>query len=139
VYQGLELEIGAVMPEARQTGLFNSLCTVEEPDGTIGPSGAPANTWIPVTGLAAIPCIDDPPSMARIQATTLKDLAEIMSLNLRHVLLNGYYPGVTALTVARRAVITQADGVTINTYEIMGSEPDSQAQMTRLEVRVVTQ
>ena len=136
--QGLQYEIEAVLPEAETMGRFQSLCTIQGPDGLLGPSGAPSGTYANIAGLVAIPCQDEAPSMARIQATEVRDLAEIMSLNLRHVLLDGYFPTI-AKNTQWRAVITAADGVTVTVYDVMGGESDSQAQMTRIEVRLATQ
>lgn len=119
-------------------GRFESLCTIQAPDGSYGPSGGPSNAYANVSGLVAIACQDAPPSMARIQATEVKSLAEIMSLNMRHVLLAGYYPTIGQNT-NWRAVVTEADGTTILTYDIMGAESDSQGQFTRMELRIVTQ
>lgn len=136
MYQGTGYDIAAVMPEAIASGLFTSLCTVQQPDNAFGPSGAPSGAYVAVAGMVGIICIDDPTSVARIQSTEMKDLAEVMSLNLRHVLLGGYFPLIVS---SMRAVITQADGVTAVIYDILGAEADSQAQMTRLEVRLVTQ
>jgi hypothetical protein len=134
-FQGLAYEIAAVMPAAIATGLFASLCTIQQLTGAYGPSGAPVQTWENVAGLVNIPCMDEPPSEGRIQATEVKDLAEIMSLNLRHILLSGYF-GQLFDNTGWRAVITEADGVTVNNYDILGAESDSQGTMTRLEVRI---
>lgn len=138
MYQGIQYEIEAVLPEAITEGRFQSLCTIQAPDGAYGPSGAPSNNYVNVAGLVGLSCQDEPPSMARIQATEVKALADIMSLNLRHVLLAGYYPAI-AQNTNWRAVITAADGVTVVVYDILGAESDSQGQFTRMEVRVVTQ
>lgn len=136
MYQGLAYDIEQVMPEAIATGLFDSLATIQAPDGSFGASGAPSGNYVDVSGLVAIACIDAPPSDARIQATEAKSLADQLSLNMRHVLLSGYYP---TIETDWRAVITKSDGTTVVIYDIMGAESDSQTQMTRLEVRIVTQ
>jgi len=67
--------------------------------------------------------------MLRIQATEVRALAEIMDKGLRHCLLNDYYPAITADLWAL------VDGVT---YDILGVEHDSQKQMTRLQLQLVT-
>lgn len=138
VTQGLQYEIMRVMPEAAKMGRFESLCTIQAPDGSLGASGFPSGAYVNVAGLVGIACQDAPPSLARIQATEAKSLAEILALNMRHVLLDGYYPTISKNT-EWRAVITAADGSTVTVYDIMGAESDSQAQLTRLEVRLVTQ
>lgn len=136
MYQGLAFDIEQVMPEAIATGLFDALANIQAPDGTFGPSGAPSGNYVTVSGLGAIACMDAPPSDARIQATEAKSLADQLSLNMRHVLLSGYYPQIET---DWRAVITKSDGVTVVVYDVMGAESDSQTQQTRLEVRIVTQ
>ncbi len=139
--QGLALELAQVMPEAVATGLFETtLCTVQLPSGNIGPSGAPDGTFVDLTGVVGIKCMSAPPSNARIQATDVKSLEEIMSIGLRHVLLQGYYPTVEAAVEAgARAVLTTTDatGTLVDTvaYDILGAEADSQIQMTRMELK----
>lgn len=135
MYQGLGYDIEQVMPEARATGLFVSLCTLQEPSGVFGASGAPDGNYVDVAGLVNLPCTAPPPSEARIQAIEVKTLQDIMSLELLHVLLNDAYPAI--LTHFRgtnatewRAVI---DGVV---YDLFGAESDSQSEMTRLLVRL---
>lgn len=136
MYQDLGFDIAEVMPLAIETGLFASLCTIQQPDNGFGPSGAPSGTYVDVAGIVGIAAMEDPTSVNRIQSTEMKDLAEIMSLNLRHVLLAGYFPQIVT---SWRAVVTKADGVTVVIYDILGAESDSQAQMTRMECRLVTQ
>ena len=131
--QNLTYEINAVMPAALNTLLFPSLCTIQQPDGNFNPDGTPSNAFVNISGLVNIPCIDSVPSIARVQATEVKDLEEIMSKAYRHVLLNDYYLALnTAAGLGWRAIV---DGVT---YDLLGGEPDSQSQMTRLELQLVT-
>ena len=133
VNQNLTYEINAVMPAALNTLLFPSLCTIQQPDGNFNPDGTPSNAFVNISGLVNIPCIDSVPSTARVQATEVKDLEEIMSKAYRHVLLNDYYLALnTAAGLGWRAIV---DGVT---YDLLGGEPDSQSQMTRLELQLVT-
>ena len=125
MYQGLTYELEEVMQEAIDTGLFVSLCTIEQPPATVGPSGAidPTAAWPDVAGLIDIPCMYEP-----IKSSERKSLEEILAVNMRHVLLDGYYPTIVARW---RAVI---DGVT---FDILGAEADSQSKMTRMDVQVV--
>jgi len=140
-YQGLAYELAEVMPEAQRTGLFvTTLCSVQIPSGTVGPSGAPDGLFVDLTGVTGIQCMSAPPSTARIQATDVKSLEEIMSIGLRHVLLSGYFPQIVAAVQAgARAVLTtfDADGATVDTtaFDILGAEADSQTQMTRMELK----
>ena len=138
-------EILSVMPTATDPnmGLFDSLCTIQVPDGVLGASGAPSGNFVNVAGLIPagnigvnlinIPCMESVPSTARVQATEVKDLAEIMSKGLRHVLLNGYYPYLETLKEAGqvRAILNGT------AYEILGVEPDSQRTQTRFECQLV--
>jgi hypothetical protein len=132
--QGLAYEIAAVMPAATTTGLFVSSCTIMIPDGVFDAGGSPSGAYAAVAGLSMIPCMDAVPSMARIQATEVKALAEIMSKGLRHVLLNGSYPQILGLKQAG-SVRCLVDGVY---YELYGAEDDSQGTQTRLDMELVT-
>ena len=132
--QGLAYEVEQVMPQAVQTSLFVSLCTFQQPDGIYGPSGAPSGTFVNVSGLVDIACMDSVPSEMRVQATEVRDLAEIMATGQRHMLLDGYYPEATPdgqIPTNWRAVV---DGVA---YDILGVEHDSQNTQTRLEMKIV--
>jgi hypothetical protein len=140
-YQGLSYELQAVMPEALATGLFTTtLCTIQVPSGNLGPSGAPDGLFVNVAGLVRIKCMSAPPSSARIQATDVKSLEEIMNLELRHVLMDGYHPNVVSTTQSGgRALMETFDvnGALVDTtaYDILGAEADSQIQMTRMELK----
>jgi hypothetical protein len=98
-----------------------------------GPTGNPVATeWENVEGVIDIPCKDAPASIARIQATEMKDVAEIMAKGLRHVLLNQCFvnaPNWAAMT-ARMIV----DGIT---YEVLGAENDSDLIQTRVDLQLV--
>jgi len=134
-------EILAVMPAATdpELGLFDSLCTIEVPSGNLGPSGAPDGLFVAYAGLTAIPCMQSVPSTARVQATEVKDLEEIMAKGLRHVLMNGFYPQLQVLKQDGqvRALLTDSAG-NVNEFEILGVEPDSQSTQTRFECQLVT-
>lgn len=140
-YQGLSYELEAVMPEALATGLFIATkCTIQTPSGTIGASGAPDGLFVDAAGLVDILCMSAPPSNARIQATDVKSLEEIMNLGLRHVLLDGFFPTVAGLVASgARALIKSYDQlgnlVATVAYDILGAEADSQIQMTRCELK----
>ena len=121
------------MQQAIGSGLFVSLCTVQQPSTTQGPTGNPLNVFTNIAGLINIPCMDAPPSMARIQATEMKDVAEILSKGLRHVLLNQCFPD--AINWSGRAYRVVIDGVT---YDLMGAEVDSQLTQTRLDLQLVS-
>jgi hypothetical protein len=127
-----------VMPRAITTGLFDSTVTIQQPDGNYGPTGAPSGTYTNVIGLVGILAMDAPPSVARVQATEVKALAEIMAKQLRHVLLNGYFPQIAAgVATGWRAIVTRTSTGAPITYDILGAEVDSQSTQTRLELQLV--
>lgn len=130
----IQRAIPQVMVAAVATGLFVSLCSVSQPNAALGTSGAPSGVYTAVAGLQSIPCMDAVPSTARVQATEVKELADIMSKGLRHMLLNGYYPEATPdgqIPTNWRATV---DGVV---YDILGVEHDSQNTQTRMELMIV--
>ena len=129
----LSFGINAVMAQAVATGLFVSRVTIQAPDGNQGGSGAPSGTYANVAGLVSIPCMDAPATFTSIDVTEIKALAEIESKGCRHVLLDAHYPTLEAgWRAGWRAVV---DGIN---YDILGAEPDSQDQMTRMELQLVT-
>ncbi len=134
VNQSLNYAIQGVMPAALATGLFVSLCTIQAPDQLPqGPTGNPPGTYSNVAGRVDIPCMDAPPSIARIQATEMKDVAEILSKGLRHVLLGKCFADAPDWSGAGyRAVV---DGVV---YDLMGAENDSQNTQTRIDLQLAT-
>ena len=134
--QGITNDFSALVKAFYDAGLMQSLCTVQAPSGNIGPSGAPDSTYADVSGLVNIPCMNAPLSVGTIAATEVRNIAEIMSEDFRHVLLNGYYTqfdqGQHWGDVGWHAII---DGVT---YDILGAERDSQFSQTRLRLRQVS-
>ena len=131
VNQNIGFDISDVMPTALASGLFVSLCTIQQWDGTLGASGAPdksAANWDDVTGLVDIQCMAPPEGLFQtIRATEAKTIAEILAMQPLHVLLDAFYPNIES---DMRAVV---DGTA---YDIMGVEWDSQRIMTRLCVRL---
>lgn len=137
--QSLFIDISQVMDAAIGSGLFVSLCTIQQPDGALDAGGAPSGTYVDVPGLVNIPCMSAPSSVGKISAQEQKSITEILATNYRHVLLAGYYGNVA---------ITGTNGVTYygpqpnmravidgTTFDILGSESDSQQTQTRMEVR----
>jgi hypothetical protein len=121
------------MPEVIATGLLVSLFTAQMPSGNLGPSGAPDGLYIDVAGLVNIRCTAPPPSDARIQATEIKQLADISAAEMHHVLLDAWYPALdNGWRDGWRCVV---DSVA---YDIMGVESDSQMRMTRVMIKLVT-
>lgn len=127
-----------IMPRAIQSGVFDSTTTIQAPDTTIGASGALSGTYNNVVGLVNIASMDAPPSVARVQATEVKALQEIMAKQLRHVLMNGYFPQIAAgVASGWRAIVTNIASGNSVTYDILGAETDSQNTQTRLELQLV--
>lgn len=127
------LGIADIMAEVIATGLLVSLCTIQAPSGILTASGAPDGLYANVSGLVSIRCISAPESMKRIGAKEERTEPQITDLNSNHVLLEGYYATLEAgWRDGWRAVI---DGAS---YDLQGVESDSQAQMTRLKVTLVT-
>ncbi len=131
--QGLTYEIAAVMPQAVQLGIFVSLCTIQQKSATPNADGTPSSVFTNISGLVSIPCMDAPPSALRIQATELRDVAEIMAKGMRHVLLNQCF--TDALNWAGRGYQAIVDGVV---YALLGAENDSQETQTRLDLQLAT-
>lgn len=126
--QSLQYEIAAVMQAVRAEGLDVSLITIQQADGGYDAAGAPDGGYTDIPGLVLLKCQAAPPSNSSIRATEAKTLAEIMALQLKHVLLDSYYPQIAA---NMRAVL---NGVA---HDILGAESDSQSQMTRLMLQLV--
>lgn len=129
---GLNYSLANIMPQANLAGMFPSLATLQTLDQTQGPTGNPVGTWSNVDGVVNIPCKDAPASIARIQATEMKDVAEIMSKGLRHVTLSQCF--VNAPNWAAMAARLVVDGFT---YEVLGAENDSNTIQTRVDLQLV--
>lgn len=122
-----------VMPQAVASGLFDSLCTAQAPGGSTTPYGQPDGTFVNVSGLVNIPCMDAVLSTGTIEATEVKELQDIMSKAFRHVVLNGWYPQfIPGAAIGWRVVV---DGIV---YDLLGAEQDSQNSQTRLKLQLVT-
>ena len=136
--QGIQYDVQQAATTVFQSGLLMSLCTIQVPDASQGPSGNPTNTWIAWGGMPSVVCMDAVTSNS-VTATEAKAIAEIESKAFRHVLLSGCYPQLFALKNSGsqvRALITDPSGAT-TTYEVLGVEDDSQATQTRFECQKV--
>jgi hypothetical protein len=130
MYQGFADNYPQLVTEVIAAGLDVSLCTIQQSVVAQDADGAPQYTPpTNVAGLINIPCMNAPLSADAVQATEVRDLEEIQSKGLRHVLLMGYYPQITADLWAL------VDGVT---YDIMGVESDSQTSQTRLKLQLAS-
>jgi hypothetical protein len=131
--QDFSYEFAAVVPTVVAAGLCVSLCTIRMPDGLLVDAGQPSGTYVDVPGLVDIPCVAPPMNEARLQATEIKALEEIQAFSPKHVWLSGYFPQLDPGPGVEQGWIAVIDG---NVYDIMGAEPDSQKQMTRMGVRL---
>ena len=136
----IENAITQVMPAAVATGLFVSLFTAQEPVPTQEANGAIAFDYVNVSGLVNIACMDAPESLANIVATEVRALEEITAAEIRHVLLDAWYPQLDAgwrgeNADGKGAWIALVDGFQ---YEIAGVESDSQQTQTRVRMKLAT-
>ncbi len=123
-----------IMPQAMAGGWFPSLATLQTTaQFPQGPTGNPSGGFANVAGVVNIPCKDAPPSIARVQATELKVVAEIMAKGLRHILLNKCFINATEWAGWGARMIV--DGIN---YEVLGAENDSNTIQTRVDLQLVT-
>jgi hypothetical protein len=138
--QELVYELISVMPAASLTGLLVETCTIQRSTGSYNAAGQPdltASGFANLPGFVNIPCISAVPSPTKIQATEVKDLEAILAKQFRHVMLNGFYPGIEPGDQALITVTVSGVGTTVR-YDILGAEDDSQSQQTRLELELST-
>ncbi len=131
MYQGLGYELAAVVPTVLATGICKSLCTIQQPDGVLIDAGQPSGNYLDVPGLVNIVVLSAPLSELRLQASEQKALEDIQTFAPRHVWLAGYFPLLAGIGAEDgwQAVV---DGTT---FDLLGSECDSQTQTTRIAVR----
>jgi hypothetical protein len=144
-YQGITADIQQATQEAFNSGLLTSFCTVQQPDGLMTTDGAASGNFINVAGLVGIPCMDAVLAPGNIEATEVKELADIMARSFRHVMLNGYYPALFVGPFDSHGnpyLGGQQLGwrviVDFVIYDLLGAELDSQNTQTRLQCQLVT-
>ncbi|HET9304871.1 MAG TPA: hypothetical protein VFO46_02480 [Candidatus Sulfotelmatobacter sp.] len=122
------------MPAVLRSGLMNAKATLLQPDGTLGPGGAPSGNYVPITGLTNLACIDAVPRVGTIEATEMREIKEIQAQAYRHVALAGDYFAALFPLVKHglQCSITDPNGTAV--YMVFGVEPDSQATQTRLHL-----
>ncbi len=137
--QTMAYAVSRVMPAALATGLYSSLCTILQPDGNLGASGAPSGVFTAVAGLTDIVCMDAVPREGSIRADERRGITQIETEGFRHVALDGYYYNLLfpLIQSGLQAVITDSQGVA-TTYNVTGVEPDSQSSQTRLALEVIS-
>lgn len=134
--QDIQSLLTGVMPAAVATGLFVSVCTFQDRAGgdtpvldSSGQVDLDNSDYVDVPGLIGIQCMFAVNVVTRPDSTGGARLqTEFTESGNRHLLLNGYYPGIL------QRYIVYVDGVL---YECTPGavEHDSQNQMTRLAVR----
>jgi len=129
--QGIGYEINAVVQQAVDMGLAISLCSIYQPTGTVEAGGGPDGTMAPVAGMQNIPCMFAPMATGRIQATDVRAIEEITSYRLQHVWLTQHLPAIRSGSSNGWMAYIDSEW-----WTILGAEDDSQAQMTRLSVRI---
>jgi hypothetical protein len=130
VNQSLAYEFLAVVPTVIATGLCDSLCSIQLPDGVLIGAGQPSGNYIAIAGLTNLVVISAPESESRIQANENKSIDEVQSFAPRHVWVAGFYPQIE--TLAAQGAQAVIDGTV---FDLLGAEADSQFQTTRLSVR----
>lgn len=128
--QSLSYEFAAVVPAVIATGITDSLCTIQVPDGNLVDAGQPSGVFVNVAGLVNLVVMSAPLSELRLQANEVKQLEDIQSFAPRHVWLAGFYP--TIQDYAEKGAQAVIDGAV---FDLLGSEVDSQFQTTRIAVR----
>ncbi len=123
--------IPAVMARANASGLLDSLCTIQRPDGVLIDAGQPSGVFVDIAGLINIPCMAPPEATRKITANEVKSEDDIQVFSELHVLLNAWYPQVEAGVVNGWRIIVDGGPP----LDIMGAESDSQHTQTRLIVR----
>jgi len=129
--------IGDVMQVVRDSGLLSSTCTITRSTEDFDAGGAPVATtaYEPVDGLTDIACMDAPlntgGNMGMFERVKVEEIEAQFD---RHILLDGFYPGILTTD---RATVTDSHDIETE-YEIIKVECDSQRQMTRIAALKVT-
>jgi hypothetical protein len=143
VNQGIAYEIAQTMPLAYALGVFGSLANFVAPNQTQGATGNPIGGYAAVPGIPAnIPAMDAPRSVMAISSDETRALTHIEAERQRHMLLNGYFPLLDTgfsqgAGLGWQVAVTNPNG-DVNMYDFLGGEADSQAQMTRVKMMLVT-
>lgn len=127
----IQRAIVRVMPAVHATGLQSSTCTFQSaPRGPGYPANAP---WVNVSGLANIVCQFGPDADMNVTANQQRTQPQNTDTILHRLELDGYYS--TLETGWRAGWRVMVAGLA---YNIVGVESDSQSQVTRLKVRLVS-
>ncbi len=144
INQSLQYELNAFMAQVVASGLMQSLVTFQERVSTLGPTGAPDQSYTNISGLVDILCTVPPNSATNIRANEKKTPREILS-NAQHiVVLHAYYPQVEAgWRDGWRCIVSDVDQITGDktnpfTYDILGVDANATGQTTRILVQFAT-
>lgn len=142
--QSVDTGFADVLTAIEEEGWDSSTVTIRRFDPTVkGPSGIqdksnPAG-WSDLDGhigLAAMVAADI--YMTNVtRSTERRTVDTIMESDSLHILLMGLYPSIQKKDRALIERPNSVDGDGGTEFDIIGAEPDSQAVMTRLEVRRV--
>jgi hypothetical protein len=136
--QSITREIQSVMPTAYALGLFVSSASFFSPVQEQGPTGNLIDSFSPIAGLQDIPCMNAPESLlGRVSSDETRRTPHIEAERFRHVLLNAYFPALDTGFTQGAGMGWQAtvDGTM---YDFLGGEGDSQQQMTRCKLQLVS-
>ena len=123
--------IQRVMPLVIASGLCKSLCTIQQPSGTLDTMGSPDRVYVNVAGLVNLTCMAAPLNVGTPSVSETKTMSEVLACNNGHVFLPSYHPEIVdGYKAGWRAII---DGIA---YDILGAENDSQATQTRMKVEI---
>lgn len=142
MYQGTALDLTAVANAGFVAGITASTCTIMQPDGNLSSTGGPSGTYVNVSGLVGISCLDYPGTTGSAAvANEVNTINWIESFSYRIVLLQGFYEQLSPDTNwGNTGWIAEITGPTGNarTYDIRGAGCDNNQTQTWLKLRAVT-
>jgi|SRR5579859_473794 len=135
--QSLAYEFTQVMPLVAATGVQVSLCNIlvrataasKPVTDSLGQVDLATSDFTILPGHANIPCQLAVNKLRADEGAEIHTPTDYETMSDRTLELNGYYPLILQQHLA------QVDGVV---YQIMGTDSDSQSQVTRLAVRIYT-
>ena len=143
MYQGLAIEISQVMPAAYAIGLFVSQASFVQPVQIQGATGNSIGGYTPIAGMQNIPAMNAPEATGLSGGSSNQKRAvdHIEADRQRHMLLKGYYPQLdtgfaTGAGAGMQVQVLDPNGQT-TLYDFLGGEGDSQAQMSRIRMKIV--
>ena len=132
------------MPVAFGIGLFTSLASFFAPVQTQLATGNYVGTQVPIPGLQNIPCMNAPAAAGLIGLSSdeTRLIPHVEAERHRHILLNGYFQQLDTgfaqgSGLGWQLTVTNEDG-TMETFDFLGGEGDSQQIQTRCKAMIVT-